>query len=528
MFSSKIKKAICVAVALSLMANLSTKVNANVLVPLTQNNTTIIPQLNSSIFQANSNIFSMKSIGAHFKPAKKDEGNKVNRKLLDTYSGTCGTNVQWSLNTNTGKLTISGSGKMTDYFDGADVPWYNYTDDCIKSVTIGNGVTTIGVQAFSGCHVLTSITIPDSVTSIGEMAFFDCYGLIGTFAAVIPNFVTYIGKNAFVNCYGLTGPLFIPTSVTYIGEFAFQSCSGLTSVTIPNSVTSIGEFAFNNCSRLTSVTIRNGVTTIGEGAFSICTSLTSVTIPKSVTSIGEDAFYACTSLPSIIVDFNNSNYQSIDGVLFNKAGTTLVAFPGGKTGSYTIPDSVKTIDRNAFYGCTGLTSVTIPKSVTSIGQNAFCVCSSLTEVTYKGTSDPGTTRIFAYTQVTSVKVPWNYKSSTFCGVGVSRPPAPTPTPKASRSPTPSRSPSPSPSRSPSPSPSRSPSPSPSPTPGIKDWFTENVAWLAPVFTIVSGSVTVISFLLCNDKVKNFYRSHCRCCHKEYENTLTDTLDENPF
>ena len=147
------------------------------------------------------------------------------------------------------------------------------------------------------------------------------------------------------------------------------------------SVTSIGEWAFYGCSGLTSVTIPNSVTSIGKAAFAYCSGLTSVTIPNSVTSIGEGAFAVCTGLTSINVASDNSNYCSVDGVLFNKDKTTLIEYPGGKQGAYTIPNSVTSIGETAFYGCTGLTSVTIGNSVTSIGNQAFNKCSGLTSVT---------------------------------------------------------------------------------------------------------------------------------------------------
>jgi len=162
----------------------------------------------------------------------------------------------------------------------------------LKTINIGDSVTSIGYEAFRGCRGLTSVTIPNSVTSIGKFAFYKCSGLT---SATIPNSVTEIGSVAFWGCSGLTS-VTIGNSVTSIGSEAFYDCSGLTSVTIPNSVTSIGEWAFSDCSGLTSVTIPNSVTSIGEYAFRDCRGLTSVTIPNSVTSIGSYAFFGCDNL----------------------------------------------------------------------------------------------------------------------------------------------------------------------------------------------------------------------------------------
>jgi len=247
----------------------------------------------------------------------------------------------------------------------------------LTSVTIPNSLTSIGDRAFAYCTSLASITIGNSVTSIGVSAFSSCTRLT---SVTIPNSVTSIRAAAFSYCTGLSS-ITIPNSVTSIDERAFSSCTNLTNVMIPNSVTNIGASAFGECSSLTSVTIPNSVANIGVRAFGKCSSLTSVTIPNSVTSIGYIAFGECSSLTAITVDALNSAYSSADGVLFNKNQTILIQYPGGKAGSYTIPNSLTSIEFMGFADCTSLTSVTIPNSVTRIGRFAFSGCSNLTAIT---------------------------------------------------------------------------------------------------------------------------------------------------
>ncbi|MBQ3150551.1 MAG: leucine-rich repeat domain-containing protein, partial [Clostridia bacterium] len=176
-----------------------------------------------------------------------------------TYSGTCGATLTWTLDEETGTLTISGTGVMTNWSDYSSVPWYSYRS-YIKSITIGDGVTSIGDYAFRHCDSLTSVTIPDSVTSIGNYAFGDCDSLT---SVTIPDSVTSIGEGAFEYCDSLTS-VTIGDAVTSIGDYAFYGCESLTSVTIPDSVTSIGNYAFEYCDSLTSVTIGDAVTSIGD------------------------------------------------------------------------------------------------------------------------------------------------------------------------------------------------------------------------------------------------------------------------
>ena len=301
--------------------------------------------------------------------------------FADVKTGKCGDNVTYSLDTETGVLTISGTGDMADYST------YSPFDDnnSVESVIIENGVTSIGGGVFEYCTSLISVTIPNSVTSIGDSAFFGCTSLT---SVTIPNSVTSIGDSAFYNCTSLTS-VTIPNTVTSIGDSAFYNCTSLTGVTIPDSVTSIGRSAFSTCKSLISVTIPNSVTSIGRSAFSNCTSLKSVTIPNSVTSIGDYAFYVCYFTSENFV--NNSNveldYSSKPTIVDTDAGgfcikdNELVNMrPTYAIGEVTIPNSVTSIDDDAFDSCINLKSVTIPDSVTNIGNKAFYNCKSLTSI----------------------------------------------------------------------------------------------------------------------------------------------------
>lgn len=314
----------------------------------------------------------------------------------------------------------------------------------LTSITIGSSVTSIGDGAFNGCASLASVTIPRYVTGIGAGSFAYCVsltnimvnalnstytsiagvlfdkniktliaypgGMVGGYAVptgvtsifgssllwfgdgggafrgcanltsvTFPSSLTNIGEYAFSDCTGLTNVM-IGTKVTDIGSWAFGDCTSLTDVTIPNSLTSIRDNSFYNCSSLTNITIGTNITSIGSYAFYQCVSLPSVTIPASVTNIGGFAFDRCTSLTAITVDASNSFYCSVAGVFFNKSTNTLIQCPAGKTGSYTIPDSVTNIETEAFYQCSSLTGVTIGNRVATIGDRAFYGCESLTDV----------------------------------------------------------------------------------------------------------------------------------------------------
>lgn len=303
----------------------------------------------------------------------------------------------------------------------------------IPGATNGYLVTTIGANAFASKAFVNSVTIPDSVTVIGDHAFYNCVGLTNV---TMGNSVAYIADWAFGNCHRLTNVI-IPDSVNSIGQWTFFGCSGLGDVTIPDQVFSLGFQSFS-FSGLTSVTIGAGVysignlaffgsvgltniivipgnisyaspggvlfshdltrliqypagrlgsysipidvANIGDGAFGYCRGLTSVMIPDNVSSIGSSTFEGCSGLLAFIVDSLSSYYSSMDGVLFDRSGSLLIQYPGGRVGDYAIPYGVATIGGGAFAHCSGLTSASIPTSVTAINNLAFSECLNLTNI----------------------------------------------------------------------------------------------------------------------------------------------------
>lgn len=290
-------------------------------------------------------------------------------------------------------------------------------EDCaiLTDVTIPNSVTTIGNTAFTECSLLTSITIPSSVESIGAEAFNYCRKLTAINVASSNAYYSSLSgvlfnkaQTTLIQCPGgWVGGYTIPATVTSIGDWAFHACPDMTSISIPSSVTNIGNGAFNQCSGLSGVSIPNTVLSIGFMAFLGCDGLTSVAIPDSVASIGGQAFYHCASLTNatigaglisiegpifmgssrllaIDVAASNPAYTSVSGVLFDKNKATLISFPGGWVGNYTIPGTVTNIGYWSFVDCPDLTTVTVPATVEGIEFEAFAGCARLTGIYFKG------------------------------------------------------------------------------------------------------------------------------------------------
>lgn len=305
--------------------------------------------------------------------------NCTKAQTLTWYIGTPDTlAVTATLNIVDSTFTISGTGEMKNY-NWSTLPWYDVCGN-IKTVLINQGLANIGSYSFFNCNNLISVSIPEEITSIGSSAFAFCSAQ-SLNSIILPNSLISIEASAFFGS-GLTS-ITIPENVTHIGDDAFRQTSNLASVTIPNSVEIIGQFAFYYSTALTTIDVGTGNTNYSsiDGVLYNKTQETliqypagkqgSLIIPNSVNNINVYCFYGCSGLTSFEVSTSNANYSSFEGILYDKSMDLLLVCPPGKQGAVVIPNGVISIKEQAFCRCPFITSIEISASVSSIGNDVF-------------------------------------------------------------------------------------------------------------------------------------------------------------
>lgn len=290
-------------------------------------------------------------------------------------------------------------------------------------VVISNGVTGIGSRAFDTCS-LEHVAIPATVSDIEFRAFADCANL--TNIAVDVGNAFYSSTNGvlfnkwrtlLIQCPGgKSGSYAVPSGVTTIDNSAFRYCKVLADVTLPEGVQEIRSTAFFGCFALVAVSLPSSLTAIRSAALMACRSLTNLVLSANVNVIESTVFSGCDSLVNITVDGANPTYSSTNGVLFNKTMTLLIQYPGGKTGWFTIPASVTSIEDRAFITSYRLVGIdvdpgnavyssndgilfskdgtvliqcpggkageySLPTNVLNIAERAFAACNNLTSLT---------------------------------------------------------------------------------------------------------------------------------------------------
>jgi hypothetical protein len=297
----------------------------------------------------------------------------LSSSVVKSYTGTDGTNSD--INTS---------------YPANEIPTYAFYNpylftykSSLTSIKLPSTLVSIGYLAFYYSWNLTGqITIPASVKSITDYAFYGCSS-ITSFLVSATN-TRYSAMNGvlfsknqdtlFVCPQSKSGSYIIPNTVKHIGASAFENCYYLSSVTFPSSLTSIGSYAFSYCSGIVgNLSLPSSLKKLEDGAFYGCWGLTgTVSIPASLSDLGYYCFLESNNITSFSVNSSNPAYSSYNDALYSKNMDTLFICPGAKTGTFSIPASVKLVGSYAFYKCNKISgTLTIPSTVDYIGYYAF-------------------------------------------------------------------------------------------------------------------------------------------------------------
>ncbi len=295
------------------------------------------------------------------------------------------------------------------------IPYHTFSDCSLTSVSLPEGLISIGSSAFYCNQSLSSVSLPSTLISIGSSAFEVCESLTGitlpeglktiessAFSATglttitLPDSLISLGSgafdgtsisyNTFYNAYYLpsnTNPDFalikaISTDITdcpisedtkVIAGGAFSGCTNLSNITLPGSITSIESSTFSNCKSLTSIIIPSSVTSIGSSAFYGCEALRSVTFSPNIESLGSSAFGSCYALTYIDLS-SCTKLTTLPQSVFNRTYSLI---------SVELPETITKIDSGAFE-YSGVMTIILPSSLTSINSRAFDYCYRLVEV----------------------------------------------------------------------------------------------------------------------------------------------------
>ena len=193
---------------------------------------------------------------------------------------------------------------------------YSAFQNCknLKTVTHSGEIETIDGYAFAGCTSLESLSPLPSITTVGPLAFENCTSL--KVLDLGPK-LHFVGERAFARC-GLTA-LYLPESYVFFAKEAFEGCQNLETVTLTGWVEELPPSVFANCPSLKTVILPRELRTIGETAFSN-SGLNAITLPESITTVEKNAFAGCQKLTNIQYEGSEESWKAIS---FNAGNTAL-------------------------------------------------------------------------------------------------------------------------------------------------------------------------------------------------------------
>ena len=318
---------------------------------------------------------------------------------------------------NTVEITARAD-EMSETWKNLEIPatvWYNEKEYQVTSIADGvfyltlqlqtlkvpASVTHIGARAFSYCHKLQQAELPATLTDISDGLFEDCTKLT---KLVLSDSIRTIGSRAFAYCEQLE-PFDLTSTVRTVGDCAFLYCLQWTSITLPSTVEHWGYNVFSNCLNLRKVNFEMSSLYRATDILDAWDHEYDVfNLPASMSYVDTYRLSEFKGLKSVCIDPANANYATREGVLYDKAMSTLLWYPKNKQEeAFTVPESVRsiqTLNKNAHlhqltlpdslqeiapsaFSGTSIESITIPTSVTEFGDYVFCNCTRLKHAVLK-------------------------------------------------------------------------------------------------------------------------------------------------
>ncbi len=277
-------------------------------------------------------------------------------------------------------ITFTGSGDWFPYNDSYPYTPWQISRSNLASITVSDGVRTIGDRAFSGCTGLSSIRIGNSVNSIGSEAFRDCTAL----ASIVVS-----ENNAYLRS---EGDVLFDSGKTVLIQYPLgKSDSGYG---IPDGVKSVREYAFSGCTALAEISLPDSVASVGIGAFSGCTGLNVLTVPAGLDCVVSNTvpvFEGCVGIGKITFTGSGAWFQyGTDSSQPSYYGYAPWQLSRSSLSSVTVTYGITSIGGSAFKDCTNISELAIPACIDSVGSTdhpVFEGCVSIEKITFVGSGD---------------------------------------------------------------------------------------------------------------------------------------------